>query len=98
MAAVAVVTDAPGTRDRGRWLRKARELTGTVAKTVGRVALTPHKASLLRLTEMPLSVIGYGLADFAAFHVDHGVGWLATAVSLIVIEHLIADDDTDGRA
>jgi hypothetical protein len=94
MAAVAVVPDATGTRDRARWLRKARDLTGTVIKT----ALTPHRASLARLADMPLSVVGTGGIDFAAFHVDHGVGWLVLGVSLWVIEHLIADDVDGGPA
>jgi len=53
--------------------------------------LTPHKASVKRLAEMPLSVLGTGGIDFSAFHVNHGVGFLVLGVSLWVIEHLIAD-------
>lgn len=41
---------------------------------------------------MPLTVIGAGCGDFAAFHISHGWGWLAVAASLVVVEHLIADE------
>ncbi len=55
--------------------------------------LTQHKASIKRLTEIPLTVAGAGCTDFAAFHVGHGWGWLVTGLSLVLIEHLIADTE-----
>jgi hypothetical protein len=61
----------------------------TIAKAVAR----PHKASLRRLADIPLTVAGTAGIDFAAFHVAHGWGWLATGVSLLLIEHLIADGE-----
>jgi hypothetical protein len=54
--------------------------------------LTQHKASLKKLTEMPLTVVGAGCIDFAAFHLGNGWGFLVTGLSLILIEHLIADE------
>jgi hypothetical protein len=66
-------------------------MAGNVASAV----VAPHKASVKRLADRPLSVLGTGGIDYAAFHVNHGVGWLVLGVSLWVIEHLIADLDDD---
>lgn len=41
---------------------------------------------------MPLTVAGVGCIDFAAYHLSHGWGWLATGLSLVVLEHIIADE------
>lgn len=54
---------------------------------------SPHKASLRRLADIPLTVAAVPLADFAAFHISHGWGFLATAASLVVVEHIIADPE-----
>lgn len=75
----------------GRLRRGLRALAKAVRNTAA-AAVRPHKASLRRLTEMPLTVAAVPLADFAAFHVGHGWGFLATAVSLVITEHLIADE------
>ena len=56
------------------------------------MAVKPHKAALANLLHMPLTVAGVACADFAAFHISHGWGFLVTGVSLIVLEHLIADE------
>lgn len=80
----------------GRWRRKLAILAGPVASVfafIAASAVKPHKASLRRLADMPLTVIGTGAIDFAAFHVAHGWGWLVTGASLMVIEHLIADNE-----
>jgi len=83
----AVPFRAPGVMARSR-----DALTKRAAGALSAV-VKPHRASLRRLAEMPLSVIGTGCMDFAAFHVDHGVGFLVAGISLWVIEHLISDDD-----
>ena len=57
-----------------------------------KIAAAPHKASLARLWDIPLTVMGAGCMDFAAFHLAHGWGWLVTGVSLVLVEHLIADE------
>lgn len=61
-------------------------LTKAAEKIVG-----PHKNSLRNLRDIPLTATGTGLVDFAAFHLAHGWGWLVTGVSLMVLEHVIAD-------
>lgn len=53
----------------------------------------PHKASLAKLADMPLTVLGAASIDFAAFHISHGWGWLAVGASLFFLEYLIADDE-----
>ena len=63
-----------------------------VVQSVAIGAITPHKAALGRLADIPLTVAGIGCIDFAAFHIAHGWGWLVTGASLILLEHLIADD------
>jgi hypothetical protein len=80
----------------GRLARWRRTLTKTVTSTV-RVAFTPHKASLRRLADIPLMLIGIGFADTAAWQGPHWLGWLATGLSLVVVEHLIADPDESQR-
>lgn len=75
----------------GRLRRGLKTLVNGVKNTTAAV-FRPHRASLRRLTEMPLTVAAVPLADFAAFHVGHGWGFLATAVSLVITEHLIADE------
>jgi hypothetical protein len=76
---------------------------GFVRRTVGAVVrgvkgisaavISPHQAALSRLAEMPLSIAGTGLVDWASFHVNSGVGLLITGISLWLVEHLISDDD-----
>lgn len=64
----------------------------TLAVLAARTAVRPHRTALRRLTDIPLTLAGLSCVDFAAFHLPHGWGWLVTGVSLIVLEHLIADD------
>ena len=56
------------------------------------MAVRPHKAALANLKDMPLTVLGVAGVDFAAFHYVHMIGWLVTGISLIVVEHIIADE------
>jgi hypothetical protein len=55
-------------------------------------ALSPVRAPLANLLHMPLTAAGTASVDFAAFHIGHGWGWLITGLSLMVLEHLIADE------
>ena len=64
-----------------------------VVKAVAIGAVAPHKASLARLADIPLTVAGVGCIDFAAFHLGHGWGWLVTGLSLVLLEHVISDDE-----
>lgn len=69
-------------------LHRARQAVAAAAATV----IAPHKASLARLADMPLSVLGFGAVDFAGFHYVHMIGWAVTGLSLFALEHMIADD------
>ena len=75
----------------GMWTKTKGRLKQIGASAVS-AAFTPHKASLRRLAEMPLTVLGTAGVDFAAFQFNHDLGWLVIGVSLFIIEHLIADD------
>ena len=66
---------------------------GVTLATVAGNAVSPHKASLARLADIPLTVLGVAAIDFASFHYVHMIGWLMTGVSLVILEHLIADPD-----
>ena len=55
-------------------------------------AVKPHRLALAKLAEMPLFLLGASGVDFAAFHLNHGVGWLVTGLSLILVEHMAADE------
>lgn len=91
MASLAL--PAAPSRDRWRHLKKLRDLAGHAAAA----AIAPHKASLRRLADMPLSVLGTAGIDFAAFHVTHALGWLVTGISLFLVEHMIADEEPGRR-
>jgi hypothetical protein len=84
---VAVVT-APGLL-RGKAARA--RAAGQLRRAAGRF-LRPARAPLANLASMPLHVAGLGCADFAAFHLSHGWGWLALGASLVWLEHVIADE------
>ena len=75
-----------------RVARRLRDLARAGASAV----VAPHKASLRRLADIPLSVAGTAGIDFAAFHISHGWGFLVTGASLFVLEHMIADPDAGG--
>lgn len=73
--------------------RRIGSFVSRVLLSAIRVAAAPHKASLARLWDIPLTVTGAGFVDFAAFHVAHGLGWLVTGLSLVVVEHLVSDSE-----
>jgi hypothetical protein len=85
---VAVVT-APGRR-LGRTARS--RVAGQLRKAWRSRFLRPAKPVLANLASVPLTVAGLGCADFAAFHLAHGWGWLVTGASLMWLEHVIADE------
>lgn len=85
---VALAPSVPGINRARRSLVAALGVVSAVALK----AVAPHRASLARLADIPLTIAGTGCVDFAAFHVAHGWGWLITGLSLVLLEHLIADD------
>lgn len=64
----------------------------TVLTSLAVRLVSPHKAAFANLRSVPLTVAGIGCIDYAAFHLGDGWGWLVTGVSLMVLEHMIADD------
>jgi hypothetical protein len=76
---------------RARWAASLPRLRKQVIRHAVRL-LKPAKPVLANLAAVPLHVAGLGCIDFAAFHLAHGWGWLATGVSLIWLEHVIADE------
>ncbi len=69
----------------------AASLLGTLVSLGVRV-VSPHRVSLANLASIPLTVAGIGCVDYAAFHLGSGWGWLVTGLSLILLEHMIADE------
>ncbi len=52
----------------------------------------PHRVFLRRLGEIPLTVGGLGCIDTGVFQASSTAGWIVTGLSLILLEHLIADE------
>lgn len=67
-------------------------LFATAVLVFGKRAIEPHKASLRNLQQIPLTVMGIASIDFSTFQLGQFWGFLATGLSLIVLEHLIADE------
>ncbi len=86
------ITTTRTPRNRPRRVTNAALVLWHGLATIARQAATPHKAALVNLTHMPLTLAGTGCVDFAAFHLAHGWGWLVTGLSLVFLEHLIADE------
>ena len=86
---VALAPRAPGFAR----LRGLAASAGSAVRFVTKAAVKPHRAALANLLHMPLTVAGVSVIDFAAFHISHGWGFLATGVSLILLEHVIADTE-----
>lgn len=80
------------TRGRGRITAVLTSVRERATSAAARL-IAPHTASLTNLRDIPLTVAGTGSIDFAAFHLAHGWGWLVTGISLILLEHIIADDE-----
>ena len=85
---VALAPRAPGFAR----LRGLAASAGSAVRFVTKAAVKPHRAALATLKDIPLTVAGIAGIDFAAFHYVHMIGWAVTGVSLIVLEHIIADD------
>ncbi len=76
---------------RARWRPRVRPLARAATRVAARL-LTPARPVAANLAAVPLHVAGLASIDFAAFHLTHGWGWLVTGVSLIWLEHVIADE------
>lgn len=87
MVAIPQSVPVVGHRLRGA----ARSVLRAVKAAAVKVA-SPHRAALANLKDMPLTLAGAACVDFAAFHYIHMIGWVVTGVSLVVLEHAIADE------
>lgn len=72
-----------------RIIQRARSLAGALPALLR----APKAAPLRNLASMPLTSAGMAAIDFAAFHVGHGWGFLATGISLILVEKMIETED-----
>lgn len=88
---MTTITYSQPRHKRGRLTVMLRAVKGATASAATRV-VSPHRAALKNLASIPLTVAGTGCVDFAAFHLAHGWGWLVTGLSLVALEHLIADE------
>lgn len=85
-----VALPALGQRAR-RWsFRVPRLVSGLRAMAVRLVQ--PHRAALGNLASMPLTVTGVGCIDCGVFLASTIAGWIVTGLSLVLVEHLIADE------
>ena len=50
------------------------------------------KPVLANLASIPLTVAGIGCVDTGVFLANTVAGWIVTGLSLVVLEHLIADE------
>jgi hypothetical protein len=62
-----------------------------VAATTARL-VRPHRAALSNLVAIPLTTFGIGCIDTGVFYASFIAGWIVTGLSLIFLEHLIADE------
>ncbi len=86
--ATAVYPARTSSRRGAKWLRRVRDLARTTVVS----ALRPAKPVLANLATIPLTVAGFGCLDAAAFMWNTIAGLAAAGVLLIVLEHLIADE------
>lgn len=79
---------------KGHLKRLTAPVTSALSTIVmlAKLLVSPHKAALANLRSIPLTVAGIGCTDYSAFHLGGGWGWLVTGVSLMILEHMIADD------
>lgn len=86
------ITRPDRTHPRAPRIRAAARTTARAMAALGRRAIAPHRASLANLARVPFTLAGAGCVDYAAFHVASGLGWLITGISLVLLEHVIADE------
>lgn len=53
----------------------------------------PVKPVLRNLASVPFTLAGAACIDIGVFKANVVAGWIVTGISLIVIEHIIADED-----
>lgn len=61
-------------------------------KAVGAAMVKPHKAALSNLARIPLTLLGTGCIDAGVIHANLTAGLIVTGLSLLVVEHIVADE------
>jgi hypothetical protein len=59
---------------------------------VGRRLARPARPVAANLISIPLTLAGYACIDVGVFSASRVAGWIVTGISLMVLEHQIADD------
>lgn len=88
---MAVLTHATSDRTPSRLTTLTIRAAAAIGAAAQRVT-SPHKAAVANLLHIPLTVTGTACIDYAAFHLGAGWGWLVTGLSLVLVEHIIADE------
>jgi hypothetical protein len=65
--------------------------TSRAARFLRKLA-APAKPVLANLVSIPLTVLGYACVDIGVFKASTVAGWIVTGVTLMVLEHQIADE------
>jgi len=88
------VTAIPRTHGSGFGQRLSQWSAGIASASVrtGRKVIEPHRAALRNLASIPLTVLGAGCVDVGIFTANSVAGWICTGLSLILVEHVIADE------
>lgn len=73
------------------WLGKAIGQLLHGAGATAAALMKPHRASLARLADIPLTAAGVALSDVGVFRAAAVAGFIVTGLSLVLVEHLIAD-------
>lgn len=64
-----------------------------VLKSSALKVFSPHKASVAKLAEIPLTVAGVGCIAAGVFLASAIAGFIVLGGALILLEYLIADED-----
>ena len=91
---VAPGADVPGRA--ARWRAAVGARTRRFAARAGlavRKAAAPARAPLANLAQIPLTVAGIGCIDAAAYIGNEIAGLVVIGLSLLALEHLIADEE-----
>jgi hypothetical protein len=78
-------------RSQGALRRKLAVLRRSVFSRAAQV-ITPARPVLRNLAKIPFTVAAFAVGDAGAFIELHGFGYLITAMSLFLLEHMIADE------
>lgn len=63
-----------------------------IARRSALAVFSPHKASLSRLADIPLTVAGAGCVAAGVFLASAVAGFIVLGFSLVLLEYLIADE------